>query len=917
MHEIELYMISVFYDYSIKPEGGLLPVKFVDIGEKLDNKNSSEWTIRNHYRSHKDGRLRQIGIRFINKKNNVDTAYITSPDNECKNEFVYNKDKDIWLEPTFFSPIKKNNYYIFDQTKLLTGITNAGTANLCCTSEGNSKHVGTVYFIPSALSMIDYEDMVSDLYRIHEDLVRDNRNIAKVGIDSSKILRNLQDQLKKLRYSVKQISSNPNTELKLHTEKRNDHSSGRFDIRMEIDRYTNPGKPNYRSRKLVSMNTTFENQLIKQMLEDLVCYAKTLGSDEIKTKALLRKLTNEQVLYFDKSNKNVRNSLGNIENLDKNYKSLHNELKENMRKFSEEENIIRQSIKAKLDFTNNINQENNIEYIELNISINGKFAPNNRYNHYQFERGIVAELSYDQWRNSEFKIINYVINGNRTVHNSHFGEIQLTSNNIISHALLFKALCEKSQLESEANMKKIRITGYVRCQPNGIDAVATEGNKGYQKYLFDFAHISSVNIDGNEVEIQTKKNELLAFLDNEIPVKMIHIEQSEEANMRLKQLEKLDELSKYKLEVIDIAKRYDGLRESAENLLELPLFSMLDTTKRIPIIPTQIFLHNPIYRVAWKSIQGLKRELSVSLYVEQNDKQINTGKVEHIYELWIFYKIIDILTKKIGWKLKDSKNIIESLREYLIGNKKKQTSSCVNLSWENWKIELYHEPKIDLLQGNYIKPDFIFKFKKDNEYKGMAVLDAKYRDYSSQGSTQWVEDVVTVAMNKYGNMQPKDLFWKVPIVTSSIVHSDTKISENAEEKYNPYHVLYNEKLFDEKLSSETAHKYGSIYMIPSKTYVFENWFRSIMEYQLGEYKVCWNCGKSKEIEEKNLLTQSGYPKYHYICNSCNEFWVKVHCSKKGHHDLIKHMNNYHLQVERGEKWYVVCPSCGDGMKEGE
>lgn len=60
------------------------------------------------------------------------------------------------------------------------------------------------------------------------------------------------------------------------------------------------------------------------------------------------------------------------------------------------------------------------------------------------------------------------------------------------------------------------------------------------------------------------------------------------------------------------------------------------------------------------------------------------------------------------------------------------------------------------------------------------------------------------------------------IMASGILHSDLTVSENAEDKYNTYHVMYNEELFITQLCNEKAHKYGSIYMIPSITYVFKN-----------------------------------------------------------------------------------------------
>lgn len=37
---------------------------------------------------------------------------------------------------------------------------------------------------------------------------------------------------------------------------------------------------------------------------------------------------------------------------------------------------------------------------------------------------------------------------------------------------------------------------------------------------------------------------------------------------------------------------------------------------------------------------------------------------------------------------------------------------------------------------------------------GLGLLDAKYRNYESQGIEQWKKDVVDIAVSKYGNMHP-------------------------------------------------------------------------------------------------------------------------------------------------------------------
>lgn len=168
-------------------------------------------------------------------------------------------------------------------------------------------------------------------------------------------------------------------------------------------------------------------------------------------------------------------------------------------------------------------------------------------------------------------------------------------------------------------------------------------------------------------------------------------------------------------------------------------------------------------------------------------------------------------------------------------------------------------------------------------------------------------------MKKYGQMQPKDSKWCLPLIHSGIIHCDEFVSKEKEEIFNPYNVLYNQGQFTIGLSNQTSHRYGSIYVLPSQVHVFKNWFRMIFEYHFKEYRSCWSCGERNHVSIRQLVTLGGNPKYHILCKTCNEFWVKVHCRQHGHH-LVKHTLNYHLQVKNQNKnrWFVVCPTCRDG-----
>lgn len=908
--DIELYMIKAWYDHSEKPEQKLLPIKDIDVGEQILMKTEREWVVPNHYRSQNQQFIRQIGIRFTGQQD-VENVWITSPDQQSKREFIYHSQIDIWFEPTLFTDEKERGVYQFDESVILTGIANAGTAELTYSENGTVHHLATIHFVPSSLTMEDYEEMVADLYQIREDLVRDDRNVAKVVIKHMEMAENLEENLNSLTKAIRQIDANPHAVLQLQTIKKKPYSHGRFDLRMEMEKYMNPGKTHYRSRSLQPVTATYENKLIKQMLTDLVRYSRAMGSTELTNKSLVRHLRNERDMYFRKSDIVLQRLLGSVENIEDaaTYEKVHSKLARERETYLEEERRIKNRMLESADFNMEPPKPAGTKYVEMLFDMNGMFDANSYYEHHQSSDGMKALIKYDR-QQPPLTNIHYCLepDGPRKRPNSHFGKIILGGDHVLSHAKFQQIFCEDAQIASLKKKKQVKISGFVRPQPNGIDAVSTPGPDIFDNYTFDFVQIISIFIDGEEMELDEQALE--HFVENELPVKTEHAAQSEDAFMRFKQLEKLKALTDTIQETERAGFKFDGLTEAAKQLLDLPLFSSLKLQERLPATPTQLFLHNPVYRVAWQAIKAIKNSLSASLYVKQSDRQVSTGKVQHIFEVWSFYKMIHLLTKDMKWKLKNRRNLTSYLDGYLLDKIQNGPDRPVVLHRDDWELELYYEPHIDLTNGNHRTPDYVFIFKKNNVPKGMAILDAKYRNYVSQGKQKWKEDVVETAIDKYAKMQPTDEKWQVPLLASGILHSDMVFSENAEEEYHPYHVMYNEELFATTLTEEEPHKYASIYMTPSSTYVFKNWFRLIMEYHLNEYKVCWNCGET-EVEERQLLTQYGYPKFYYTCTSCGEFWVKVHCQSK-RHKIIKHMNNYHLQIKNQERWWVICPSCGDG-----
>lgn len=909
-----LLMVALDYDHSQRPnEYGMLPIKKINVGSEIQPKKEGEWVIPTHYREVKGDRLRQVALGFDESLLSTDLVIIHEVDGDKGLPLTYNEEKNIWFQNTNFSPNKKGQFFQYATNSTTIGIMNAGTIAVSVIRNHQLLKKLLIHFVPSALKMSDYEEMIVDLYRIREELVRDEKNPAQIAIRQRQTYMQLQNQITRLHKAIKNINLQPHKYLKLVTVKKKKSETSRFDFRAELEEYMSPGLPMYRHRIMKETTATYENALMKQLLIDLSNYTKqqVLASD-------IRQVENEQLYLFNNSDLNLQRLLVSITNLTdvEKVSKIKHLFQKDVDMYSTMELSTREYINSIADFTMQNLQDFRLSYIELAIQCSE--VPK-KYSHDQSRDGIVFNMFYDN-RDDEFRTSSYsfrVNNGHmqKRHFNSYFGKISLESRHVHSHALIFEAFHHEKLIQETPTT--IVIKGYVAPIPNGSDPVSwiNPNNNDYKNYAFKFERITEVTVEGEQLTVSPTRPDLQEFLNEKLPLKIKEAsvaEKFEEAEMRLNQLNQLIELERRKKDVQQQVSDYERLQETIDYCLNLSLFRNIKLTERLKSYPTPLFLHDPNYRSAWRAIKAIEYELSASLFAQGSNHLVKTAKVEQIYEVWVLYKILALATQQLGWTLKDG-SITEILDNYLLKGQLLEGFSTVLINGE-WNIELYYEPRIDLQNGNYVTPDFVFRFVYQSTPKGLVIVDAKYRDYSLQGTETWKKDVERVAIEKYGEMHTIDRKWMLPILHSAIIHCDEQVSNNLENQFNPYHVFYNEQLFEVELSQKTAHKFGSIYMLPSQIHVFKNWFRLILEYTFKAYHTCWSCGEQVNLSVRQFVTAGGYPKYHFTCKSCNEFWVKVHCRQSRQHLIVKHTLNYHLQVSRQQRWFVICPCCGDGRK---
>ena len=207
------------------------------------------------------------------------------------------------------------------------------------------------------------------------------------------------------------------------------------------------------------------------------------------------------------------------------------------------------------------------------------------------------------------------------------------------------------------------------------------------------------------------------------------------------------------------------------------------------------------------------------------------------------------------------------------------------------------------------RPDYCIIVNKNNENdKKVLFMDAKYKTYDDK-EEDLVSEINTVALMKYYNS------YTDKACGAYIIHPNENFQENDNYKIHKY--LYGAKKYIKKYKDfyKPCGICGAAVTTPDNDIDLERLLKMFFEYKCSWYdKYCWHCG-SKELIKTTGYTAAGNEKYFYLCENCNESWLKTHCQQKGH-DIIKHLSsdydkeyNYHSRSSISIPFYFDCPVC--------
>lgn len=902
------------YDRRIKK---IREVKSQKIGTKLgEEKENEDWYTYSHYRENKgDLNFSQIGFKIVEFNpysnltdliDNISFYIYLSKDKQLTEMFI-DKEQGYIYEKPYFKSSKKYDFKN-EMEFVPSGIKNSGAFYIVGLDKNNREVYKSprIYVKPSSISDENYRTMVEDIIMISEDLIMNSKSKLGLRDEKSFSIEKIEEFIKNVEYVLKRLNKNPSTELIRDWEYRPINSIKRFDTKTLIDYLRNPSKNKYLVATTKESKNTYENSVIKYYLERLDAKVAELKEfNNRKEKEKYDAYLYNQFDYLRKKDFNVDRVKEEI-----------NQTKDRIKKINEKvDEIIKQdSIETNAAVCNK-----ELLYVKLWIEINRKPSVI-RFNEHLNSTNLKSSYNDDinKW---DIELLEYQYSTDGKKYQSvkpnslKINKLELRNNSIGKNIFLVRSLSDISNIG-----RTIKIFGICTVNNNrqeiGEDIFGSpNSNSIYNNYEFNLVDIIEIKDQKCPNYSLEEKKEFV--INNTILGK--ELENNEEYlgflnSIELSLVNYKDMMSKIQCNYL----RWEKCSEAIGNLLNLEFLRSVES-KVHNIRPTQIFTNDANYSIIWKNIVQLREDI---LWLDEDlgdDINLLLADTQCIFEVWSLFKMVSLLVDLQGWELIDtdiSASILKNLQEKgkLEGAIFKLRHKISRGNGEKLvdQKEIYISLDIEY-NGNFkdnrgitLRPDYRLVFNNNiNVY-----LDAKYKNYDEQPFDELKNDIVGVAIEKYINRFKNTIN---SAEASFIVHS-----HDSNNKYVNLGGYYDKKIASDLGLINTEyipanHRFGYFPLLPNNVHYFLDFMKMIMEYKLGYYFTCWNCGESRheKIQITTKLTMSNYEKYHCECRTCNEFWVKTHCITDGRHDIIKHVHNYHT-LNSNDKWWVKCPQgCDD------
>lgn len=380
--------------------------------------------------------------------------------------------------------------------------------------------------------------------------------------------------------------------------------------------------------------------------------------------------------------------------------------------------------------------------------------------------------------------------------------------------------------------------------------------------------------------------------------------------------------NKYIKEELELQKRLYSL------LNKLPFSEVQIPDGYTPQID-QTFFHSPWYQSLLQEFQ--RQCITFSAFPTPEifqQREFTPERITALYEKWILVKLIYTLVVDLNFEI--AKNDLTNQLITFLANVDKN-SERIQMTFKKKKINLtLHYDPILMVSKNDNEvpgwgkknPDIVLVMEHQGK-KCAAIADAKLRNYRKNNKVS--NDLLEVAIKKYGRTFIKIKKEEIPIVSSFIFHSSS--NHYYDKRYNNFHIGYVENpdekggvLFREnpefgKHIKGSAHRYGVLTVSPTYFQDLKKWIAMNLEYHMKVEDYCWDCGaETEDMIVIHGVTKSDYPKKICVCSKCRGIVVVTHCNDSfcnrtgTQFRLFKRKNGYHERSNKNDN-NVVCPKC--------
>lgn len=785
-----------------------------------------------------------------------------------------------------------NKYYYFEKIGYyrrngtqFAGLADAGSVHITDFTGTTGKYAGTISFYPAVFNHEQYNDLLTDLYGISQNLIANaNRQVKATTIENNRsttLLKNIEN----LEHSLRMINNYPFTQLTPSLTLKPENKQQKFDLRFELNRLKNPGRKYHFGSDMAESESTVENQLIKQMLEDLLQYSK--------------------------------NQIANLEQ--SSTKEDYEFLEENKSPSRFRAKEIGEELQVDLE---------QVEKICSQLLDTYKSAPDHSYERVRIVKIDTTDLvQYIDVDKNCLVSTNFSLTVLSEKHQRPVRVTRLVSDQIAAHLNI-------------SNLSRNQ-TIFATFKENGdyinIDSLHLgQILKNYQvDWLEQLTPIYSNRRQDEQKHKAFYEEKQKALLSKKTVQEREVIEKYEQMAALI---EKCLEFDLFK----NIENKHRLPLTPTSTFLNHPIYNM--AWRALTNIDKEVEL-NFIYTLPYEnesfSVDFVREIYERWLYFKMIDVLVN--------ELgWSLEEDTDDLRQKIHevFAVQKADEAVDMDIKLHFHNKMKLSvhyEPKIMMEHSDGRFNHYKPDYVLVFEDQHHSPYSLYSVKRK-----AVIMDSKLRHYENQRSKRnpnpELRDIAEVPLFQYDynmltNIKGRWSFLadRNVLMATGIFHPDLELETLF--PFNVYNYFYNEEQWAETREElievvkqrggknyeivgfetfekieEMGQRYSAIPFAPHHTKDFKNWFRMIMEFHLEDYETCWNCGSFNTddelvIEKESHFTTVPHQKHYYHCTNCHEFWVKTHCGNRGaNHDLIKHSYNY-LQESSGHNWYIQCPHC--------